>query len=57
MNIALDQIKKQAPEGATHYREYTGQYFKISSKEWLVFRNGKFQKWQSSRFINIKPLN
>jgi len=50
------QIKANAPEGATHYREYTGQYFKINSNEWLVFRNGKFQKWQSSRFINIKPL-
>ena len=56
LKMTPQQIKANAPKGATHYREYTGQYFKINSNEWLVFRNGKFQKWQSSRFINTKPL-
>lgn len=30
MNIALDDIRKQAPEGATHY-DKSGDYWKVIS--------------------------
>lgn len=49
-------IKDNAPEGATYYREYTEQYFMIIGNSWNVWDGNKFRKWQSSRFINIKPL-
>ena len=42
--------------GATHIREYTGQYFKIKNNEWFVLVGDAFKKYQSTRFINIKPL-
>lgn len=56
IDLTPQQIKDNAPSGATHYREYTGQYFKISQKEWLIFNRGDWRKWQSSRFINVKAL-
>lgn len=52
----IEQIRNNAPEGSTHYREYTGQYFSITNKDWLVWNGKKFIKWQCTRFINIKPL-
>lgn len=46
----------EIPEGATHYREYTGNYFKINKDGWFIFLNGSFKKYQGSRFINLIKL-
>ncbi|WFD61232.1 primase [Acinetobacter phage XC1] len=55
MNI--DEIKRNAPEGATHYREYTGQYLKKIGTYWYLWR---LNRWDSVPFpylVNLKALD
>ena len=46
MNIALDEIRSKAPEGATHYSFKTNQY--------LRGENGDFDLWINNRWAAIK---
>lgn len=55
-----DEIRKNAPDGATHYREYTGQYFKLVGSivgVWYVWRDGSWRDSINPRFTNLKPLH
>ena len=54
--MTIEEIRKNAPDGATDYREYTNQYFMIKGDSWNVWDGMFWRKWQSSRFINLKPL-
>lgn len=64
MNIALDDIRKQAPEGATHYwqNEYGHAYYCYCEqiKRWLYY-DKHHDCWFSQRETSIKeklkPLN
>lgn len=50
MNIALDQIRKQAPEGATHYADDNLGFDYI-----LINKHGKVYVW-SARYSEWLPV-
>ena len=64
MNIALDDIRSKAPEGATHYDD-EGNYYKYNeySLVWFVYKVSGYNdgvKYWCSAFQwtdDIKPLN
>lgn len=61
MNIALDEVRKQAPEGATHYDKM--DYWKKEGDSWHIWlesceqwrRIFEYQKFHD--VFPIKPLN
>lgn len=61
MNIALDDIRKQAPEGATHY-DKTGEYLKLHNGVWygLTYKGNwcKIQhfNYKLAEINKLKPL-
>lgn len=59
MNIALDDIRSKAPEGATHYNQ-SDYYFKdingTSCEMWDPY-NQQWFKTYVSVFDTFKPLN
>lgn len=66
MNIALDEIRKQAPEGATHYMLstlYLGDgdtitYFKHDGERYFEYFAHHFARYETGVCHSlIKPLN
>ena len=62
MNIALDDIRSKAPEGATHYDD-SGEYLKLEDGVWYGLSiKGNWCKITSFNYdranqFNLKPLN
>ena len=54
MNI--DQIQANKPEGATHYRGYTGQYFKFDGFDWFVLIGNQWKYIRNVCLFELKPL-
>ena len=57
MNITLDEIRSNAPDGATHYNHRTETYYKEGDK--LYYWEGEWRpSWYggSEFMIYIKPL-
>lgn len=57
MNIALDEIRSKAPQGATHYRFYAGSvfYYKFYNKGIYVWDCDHWRRF--SCFVDkLKPL-
>lgn len=59
MNIALDDIRSKAPEGATHYDDNENYYIGIKNGVITQWYQWIDEEWQTpwSMFINPKPLN
>ena len=54
MNI--EEIRKNKPEGATHYREYTEQYQKLENGKWYLWREGYWELTTRPFTHELKPL-
>lgn len=52
----MNSIKNNAPDGATHFREYTGQYVKIENDVMYIWGGGKWRKQKYIYYFNLKPL-
>ena len=51
-----NSIKDNAPEGATHYREYTGQYVKIENEAMYIWGGSQWCRQHHVYLFNLKPL-
>ena len=54
MNIY--QIQANKPQGATHYREYTGQYVKIENEAMYIWGGSQWRRQHHVYLFNLKPL-
>lgn len=54
MNIY--QIQANKPQGATHYREYTGQYVKMENEVMYIWGGGQWRRQNNVYLFNLKPL-
>lgn len=58
----ISEIRKEAPEGATHYRlndRGVARYYRLDcNNDWIVFQDWQYPlRWQKSRKIdNLLPL-
>lgn len=55
MNI--DEIKRNAPDGANYYREFTEQYLMNTNGKWYVFREGYWELTKRPFTHELKPLD
>lgn len=52
--MTLDEIRKNKPEGATHYDDY-GNYWKIDySRQWMYYESNQW--FITNHTPSVKPL-
>ena len=52
----IEEIRKNAPESATHYREHTDQYLMLNSGKWYIFREGYWELTKRPFTYELKSL-
>lgn len=54
--MTIEEIRRNAPEGATHYREFTEQYLMNTQGKWYIFREGYWELTKRPFTHELKPL-